>query len=174
MGVKWRHLLHLACDREFINENCYGSMPGKECLDPVFVKELEYEVARLIRMAVFMNDDDSKANYDWIHVFIANVVGRYKDLHKKVCIMPWHDRTLKEAKYHVQTKLDISKRHIKHGRFYPLLGTGQGSTTSPPMWLFICSALFDVYCQQAKGGFYASPDRYVECTLHILRFVDNT
>jgi len=47
MGVKWRHLLHLACDQKLINENCYGSMPGKECLDPVFVKELEYEIARL-------------------------------------------------------------------------------------------------------------------------------
>jgi len=100
-----RHLLHLACDKEFINENCYGSMPGKECVDPVFFKELEYEIARLICMAVIMNDDDSKANYDRIHAFIANVVGRSKGLHKKVCIV--HGRTLKEAKYHVQTKLGI-------------------------------------------------------------------
>jgi len=172
MGVKWRHLLHLACDQQFINENCYGSMPGKECLDPVFVKELEYEIARLTRRAVIMNDDDSKANYDRIHAFVANVVGQSKGLNKKVCIV--HGRTLKEAKFHVQTKMGISKQHIQHGRFYPLLGTGQGSTTSPPMWLFICSALFDVYCQKAKGAFYASPDRYVECTLHILGFVDDT
>jgi len=35
------------------------------------------------------------------------------------------------------------------------------------MWLFICSALFDVYCQRVKGAFYAPPDRFVECTLHI-------
>jgi len=31
------------------------------------------------------------------------------------------------------TKLGIAKQHIKHGMFYPLLGTGQCSTTSPPM-----------------------------------------
>jgi len=119
MGVKWRHLLHLACDQKFINENCYGSMPGKECIDPVFVKELEYEIARLTRVAVIMNDDDSKANYDRIHAFIANVVGCSKGLDKKVCIV--HGRTLKEAKFHVQTKMGISKRHIQHGRLYPLL-----------------------------------------------------
>jgi len=147
-------------------------MPGKECLDPVFVKELEYEIARLTRLAVIMNDDDSKANYDRIHAFVANVVVHSKCLDKKVCIV--HGRTLKEAKFHVQTKMGISERHIQHGRLYPLLGTGQGSTTSPPMCLFICSALFDVYCQRAKGAFYASPDRYVECTLHILGFVDDT
>ena len=172
MGVKWRHLLHRACDQKLVNENCYGSMPGKECLDPVFVKELEYEIARLMRLGLIVNDDDSKACYDRIHAFIANLVGRSKGLHKKVCIV--HGRTLKEAKYHVQTKLGISARHIQHGRFYPLMGTGQGSTTSPPMWLFICSALFDVYCQRAKGAFYTSPDRFVECTLHILGFVDDT
>jgi len=42
------------------------------------------------------------------------------------------------------------------------------------MWLFICSALFDVYCQRANGAFYVSLDRYVECTPHILGFVDDT
>ena len=84
MGVKWHHLLHLECDQKFINENCFGSMPGKECLDPVFVKELQYEIAHFIRLAVIMNDDDSKANYDWIHAFIANVVGRSKGLNKGV------------------------------------------------------------------------------------------
>jgi len=165
MGVKWRHLLHLACDQKFINENCYGSMPGKECLDPVFVKELEYEIARLTCRAVIMNDDNSKANYNRIHAFVANVVGHSKGLNKKVCIV--HGRTLKEAKCHVQTKMGISKQHIQHGRFYPLLGTGQCSTTSPPMWWFTCSALFATACvinkaQDVKGALHISVRRRVE------------
>ena len=172
MGVKWRTLLHHACDNKLINPHCFGSMPGKECLDPVFVKELEYEIIRLMRLAGILNDDDSASNYDRIHSFLANVVGQSKGLDRKVCIV--HGRTLKEAKYHVKTQMGVSARFIKHGRFYPMLGTGQGSTTSPPMWLFICSALFDVYCEQAKGAFYASPDKHVDCALHILGFVDDT
>jgi len=172
MGVKWCHLLCLACDQKFVNENCYGSMPGKECLDPVFVKDLECEIACLTHLTVIMNNDDCKVNYNRIHTFIANIVNPSKGLNKKVCIV--HGRTRKEAKCHVQTKPDISKRHIQHGQFYRLLGSGQGSTTSPPMWLFICSTLFDVYCQRVKGAFYASPDRHVDCTLHILGLVDDT
>jgi hypothetical protein len=41
LSVKWRHLLHLACDNQFLNESQYGSRPGKEAMDAVFVRELE-------------------------------------------------------------------------------------------------------------------------------------
>ena len=91
MGVKWHHLLHSACDKNLINPNCFGSMPGKECLDPVFVKELECEIAQLVRTPVVIKDDDSKAKCDRIHSFLANVVGQSKGLDKKVRVV--HGKT---------------------------------------------------------------------------------
>ena len=43
LGVKWRQALHHAVQHGFINDGCYGSQPGKEAKDALFIRELEYE-----------------------------------------------------------------------------------------------------------------------------------
>ena len=35
LAVKWRQLLHLACNNGFVNPSLFGSQPGKEALDAV-------------------------------------------------------------------------------------------------------------------------------------------
>jgi hypothetical protein len=39
-SVKWRQLLHLACDNQFKNESQVGSRLGKEAMDAFFMREM--------------------------------------------------------------------------------------------------------------------------------------
>ena len=52
LGVKWRQVLHHTVKDGLINEGCYGSQPGKEANNTLFIRELEYELSRLTRKAL--------------------------------------------------------------------------------------------------------------------------
>ena len=172
LGVKWRALLRRACDKGYVNASQFGSQPGKEALDAVFLRELEYEIARLTRKKVIHFDNDATSCYDRIPCFLANVVSRKFGMHRRVCIV--HGTTLAEARYHLKTKLGISEEFVQHCRAHPLFGTGQGSGNSPMYWLFISSTLFDVYESKATGATYESHDKTLSITIYIVGFVDDT
>ena len=170
--VKWRQLLHHACDHHLIDPNCYGSLPGKSALDAVLTKELEWEIHRLTRKALIQFDNDAASCYDRIPCFLANVASRKYGMSRHVCIV--QGRTLKEAKYHLKTKLGISEEYVTHSFLAPWFGTGQGSGNSPMYWLVISSTLFDVYTDKAQGVLYSDPIGDLTIKLHILGFVDDT
>ena len=173
--VKWRKLLHHICDNNLVNPACYGTMPGHSSLDPVFVRELEYEITRFTRRPLVHFDNDATSCYDRIPCFLANLASRKYGMHKNVCIV--QARTLEHAKYYLRTKLGISKEYAQHTRECPWFGTGQGSGNSPFYWLLISSTLYDLYCSRtegtAGGATYVSPDKSLQTTIHLLGFVDD-
>ena len=170
--VKWRQLLHHVCDNGLINPACYGTMPGHSSLDPVFIKEMEYEISRLTRRPLVHFDNDATSCYDRIPCFLANLASRKYGMHKKVCIV--QAKTLEQAKYYLRTKFGISAEYAEHTQECPWFGTGQGSGNSPFYWLLISSTLYDLYCSKTTGGaHYASPDKQLHITIHLLGFVDD-
>ena len=173
--VKWRQLLHHICDNDLVNPACYGTMPGHSSLDPVFVRELEYEISRMTRRPLVHFDNDATSCYDRIPCFLANLASRKYGMDKKVCIV--QARTLEQAKYFLRTKLGISQEYAEHTRECPWFGTGQGSGNSPFYWLLISSTLYDLYCDKtagtAGGATYVSPDKSLEATIFLLGFVDD-
>ncbi len=170
--VKWRQLLHQACDNRLINEACYGTMPGHGSLDPVFIREMEYEVSRLTRRPLVHFDNDATSCYDRIPCFLANLASRKYGMHHKVCIV--QARTLAEAKYYLKTKLGISDEYAEHTQECPWFGTGQGSGNSPFYWLLISSTLYDLYCSKTTGGAtYMTPNKQLQIQIHLLGFVDD-
>ena len=172
--VKWRKLLHHICDNNLVNPACYGTMPGHSSLDPVFVREMEYEISRLTRRPLVHFDNDATSCYDRIPCFLANLASRKYGMHKKVCIV--QARTLEQAKYYLRTKLGISKEYAEHTQECPWFGTGQGSGNSPFYWLLISSTLYDLYCSRIGtdgGATYVSPDKTLRTTIHLLGFVDD-
>ena len=172
LAVKWRRLLHRVCDLNMINQGCYGSMPGRTTLDPVFIREMEYELCRLVRQPMVHFDNDAKSCYDRIPCFLANVASRKYGMHHKVCTV--QGKTLREAKYYLKTKFGLSDEHVSHTSKMPWFGTGQGSGNSPMYWLVISSTLFDVYQQKATGGAtYQSPDGTLTMQIYQLGFVDD-
>jgi hypothetical protein len=147
LGVKWRALLQHACKSDLINPSQYGSQPGKEATDAAYIRELEYDIARLTRKSVVHFDNNATSCYDRIPCFLANVVSQTYGMHSKVCLV--QGRTLAEARYYQKTKLGISEKFIQQSEAFPWFGTGQGSGNSPMVWLFICSTLFDLYKERA-------------------------
>ena len=171
LGVKWRQALHHACSKGYINPGCYGSQPGKEAMDALVIRELEYEMNRLTRKPSVHFNNDATSCYDRIPCFLANLASRKYGMNKKICIV--QGKTLEEAKYHLKTKLGVSDDFIQHSKAYPIYGTGQGSGNSPTYWLFISSTLFDMYDRSASGSKYASPDNTVSLILRAIGFVDD-
>ena len=45
LGVKWRQVLHNVVAQNLMDEGCYGSQPGSEATDALFIRELEYEMS---------------------------------------------------------------------------------------------------------------------------------
>jgi hypothetical protein len=172
LGVKWRQLLHHVVDKGTLNQACYGTTPGKSSLDPVFIKEMEYEIVRLTRQPLVHFDNDAASCYDRIPCFLANLASRKYGQSARVCMV--QGRTLQQAKYTLKTKFGISDEYVKQTKENTWFGTGQGSGNSPMYWLLISSTLYDIYEREAAGGAtYETPDKKIQIKLTQLGFVDD-
>ena len=102
LRVKWRQVLHHAVTNGLINKGCYGSQPGKEATDALFIRELEYEIGRITRKSSLHFDNDATSCYDRILCFLANLASQKYGMQKKICVV--QGKTLAEAKYFLKTK----------------------------------------------------------------------
>jgi hypothetical protein len=143
LSVKWRQLLRFACDNQFVNESQFGSRPGREAIDAVFFREMEYDISRMTRKPVIHFDNDVTSCYDRINACIGNIISRKYGMHRNVCLV--EGRTSAEARYHLKTKLGISDEFVQHSRLHLWFGMGQGAGDSTYNWLFISSTLLDKY-----------------------------
>jgi hypothetical protein len=96
------------------------------------------------------------ACFDRIIPGVGNLASRSFGMHHLVALV--QGQTLAAVKYHLKTKLGISKENYKHCKAYIIYGTGQGSSDSPTVWLVISSILFDCYELKAFGAIFESPD----------------
>jgi hypothetical protein len=155
-----------------LNEACYGTVPGRLATDPVFIKDMEYEITRLTRYPIIHFDNDATACYDRIPCFLANIASRKYGQSAKMCAL--QGETIKHAKYFQKNKYGISESYVTHTQEDPWFGTGQGSGNSPMYWLLISSTMYDVYAQKAtRGAVYHTPDGNITIQLHQLGFVDD-
>jgi hypothetical protein len=172
LGVKWRQLLHHVVDKGTLNPACYGTTPGRSSVDPVFIKEMEYEIVRLTRYPLVHFDNDATSCYDRIPCFLANIASRKYGQSAKVCMV--QGGTLQKAKYYLKTKFGISEDYVQHTQESPWFGTGQGSGNSPMYWLLISSTLYDIYTKEVtRGAIYETPDHKIKIKLTQLGFVDD-
>jgi hypothetical protein len=49
LGVKWRNIMHHSLDNDTLNFSQYGGLPGRESLIPVFIEEMQNEIAQASR-----------------------------------------------------------------------------------------------------------------------------
>jgi hypothetical protein len=49
LGVKWRNIIHHSLDNDTLHPSQYGGLPGRESLIPVFIEEMQNEIARASR-----------------------------------------------------------------------------------------------------------------------------
>jgi hypothetical protein len=103
---------------------------------------------------------------------LANLASQAFGMYPRVCKI--QGSTLQKAKYKLKTAHRISDAKYHHTELFPIYGTGQGSGSSPALWLVTSSILFDAYEKRAHGSSYLSPDRQQSASVYMISFVDDS
>ena len=90
---------------------------------------------------------------------------------KTVCLV--HAKTLKNAKYFLKLMMKVSEEHYSHTLLVPVYGTGQGSSNSPYLWLFVSDVIFKVQSKYAHGAHYCDPGKTLSLSIYVIGFVDD-
>ena len=151
-AIHWRKLLHQVEDSGILNPGTYGSRPRRTAITPPLIEDLQNEISRITRKPIIKFDNDATSCYDRMLVRVGSLVSRSNRLPTKIAKV-WA-RTLEEAIYKLKITHEISGASFQHSAATPIHGSGQGSTNSPCIWLFISSTLFDVYqCHAEQNRF---------------------
>ena len=172
LGVKWRNLIHHTVDNNLLHPSQYGGIPGRDSITPVFITEMQYEIARATRKPLITLDFDATSCYDRIIENIASLAARSFGQHHQLCFV--HARHLQQARYLLKTQLGISDTSYSHSRLFPIYGTGQGSANSPVIWCLISCRLFEAYETYCHGATFSSPCGKHTTKSNMLGFVDDT
>ena len=136
------------------------------------IEELQNEINRISRKSQIKANLDATACYDRIIPGFASLASQKYGMHKNVCIV--QATTLEEAKYHLRTQHSVTEEFYKHCKAFPIYGTGQGSGSSPVLWIIISSILIDAHQANSHGAQYSSPDHKTYITFSIVGFVDDS
>jgi hypothetical protein len=173
LGIFWAwKLVPLTEDNRLFNKGCYGSRPGLSAVDPLLLEELQVSISYLSRTNQVTFHNDATSCYDRIIIALANLVACRFGMPEEIAKL--HGVTLEKMKYHVSTALGILDDTYSHSEEFPVYGMGQGSCSSPSIWLQICSILFDCHNQKSYGANYYSPDGSIEFKTSMTGFVDDT
>jgi hypothetical protein len=116
-------------------------------------------------------DNDAKICYDRIICNLAMIISHYYGLSN--ITTKTQATTLQKMRYRLRTALGDSKRYYKHSEETPIHGTGQGSCSSPCIWLFISSILMD-FLAELRGGVVMKAVTATMIQQWIDGFVDDT
>ena len=171
LGIKWRNVMHKAEDSKAINDGQHGSRAKRCAPDPVFIEEIQYEIARATRKPLIMTSYDAKACYDRIIVNLAMLISLKHGLPFEVAKS--YASTLEFAEYLVRTELGLSETGYRHEEAFPIYGTGQGSANSPAIWCLLSSTLFDCYDSVSRPAVYPMPNGEPPVIVSMTGFVDD-
>jgi Reverse transcriptase (RNA-dependent DNA polymerase) len=173
LKIVWaRKGVHNAHNKGSLNNGQAGSRPGKKALDVVINKEMKYLYARLTRTALGTLDNDAKSCFDRIICNLAMMISQYYGIPTNYCEL--QANTLQKSIFRLRTALGDSVQTYTHTQQTPIHGTGQGSCSSPALWLLISSLLMDLLEQKAHGMTMIDINNEVEIRRWIEGFVDDT
>ena len=117
-------------------------------------------------------DNDAKACYDCIVMLLATIISGHFGIPKEARDL--QARAIRQMQFHVKTALGISMEHYEDTETSPLHGSGQGSGSSAPLWLFISSIIMDCFEDIAHGMEMTNMDTTERLKQWIDGFVDDT
>ena len=143
-------------DKNLFTEYQFGSRPGRFYLDPIMIEELQNEINRVTRKSFIKTNLDAQACYDRMIPSLTSIVSQKYGMDSKICAV--QSKTLEAARYHMKTQLGMTDKSYTHSTNFPIYGTGQGSGSSPVLWITINSWLFDEHKKISPGVYLATPD----------------
>ncbi len=117
-------------------------------------------------------DNDAKACYDRIIMLLATIVSGHFGVPKQARDL--QARAIRQTQFHIKTALGISEEYYMDSPQSPLHGSGQGSGSSAPIWLFISSIIMDCFEDIAYGMEMANMNATIKVKQWIDGFVDDT
>ena len=172
LGIKWRIALYQAEALRELNDGQYGSRPRRNAFDPVFIEEMQFEIARASRKTLVQTNYDATSCFDRIIISLAMLASRKYGV--PMFTTESNARTLEKAEYRIRTELGVSETGYTHSEDFPIYGTGQGSGNSPMIWCFLSCILFDCYDDVAYPTKYCNPDKTQPMDLGMVGFVDDS
>jgi hypothetical protein len=146
LKIIWaRRLVWHVHDLDKINEGQAGSRPGRNAIDVVIQKEMQYLYATLTRTGLATMDNEIKSCYDRIICNMAMMVSHHYGVTREAESM--QAETLQKMLFRIRTAIGDSKKSYSHSSKTPIHGTGQGSCASPAIWLLVSSLLMDCLYQ---------------------------
>ena len=135
-------------------------------------EELISDYSLLTRMMASKCAADMASAYDRIIVSISSLISRSFGMHQNAVIL--QSSNLKSALCKIKLGHDISDLAYHNTPLWAIHGTGQGSASSPSIFCFISSKLFECYEDKAKGLDIKTSDGNKLCNISIMGFVDDT
>lgn len=149
LKIIWaRRLVWHVHDSNRLNEGQAGSRPARNAIDVVIQKEMKYLYSTLTKTGIATMDNDAKSCYDRIICNLAMIISQYFGVSKNMTSTQAF--TLRKMRYRLRTAIGDSTSSYQHSSTTPIHGTGQGSCSSPALWLLISSILMD--CLANLGG----------------------
>jgi retron-type reverse transcriptase len=130
-------------EKDRIHDGQAGSRPGRRAIDVIVQKEMKYLYAHLTRTMLGTIDNDAKSCFDRIVCNLAMSISEYYGVPRNFTQM--QSTTLKLSKFHIRTALGDSVESYSHSDETPIHGTGQGSCSSPALWLMISRFLVEIF-----------------------------
>lgn len=171
LSMKWRKLLQNECNQHLFNAGQFA-LPNKQHLEPIFTEELQNEINHMARKSQIKFANDAKSCCGRMISGLVNLISRKFGMPKTMCMT--QGNALKEAQYRLKTMFGMSDSSHAHCQAHPLHGTGQGSGSSPVLWVVTSSILFDIHQIKGNGASYTSPDKEISAQFNMLGFVDDS
>ena len=167
-----RPMGHFMEDTNAYPEMQFGSRDGQMSISAVLNKILTYDIARMERRVLAIEENDAIGCYDRIHQ--APVSAFLQQMGVSVASLHCVCRTFDEAEHFIKTSYGLSKRTYRGSKEVPLFGAGQGTTGGPFFWLLMFKIIYDAMSTTARGMTFVSP-----CKTHTSdrlgeAFVDDT
>ena len=135
---------------------------------PIIIEELQYKISRASKHPLVHKDYDVSACYVRIIMNFGGLNSQSHGVHQNILIT--NGKTSKEAKYLLQTVLDVSEECYSHCELFPIYNLGQGACNSPGLCGCISSTAVPPSRWLPLRRSLVSPDSVnVFCLLHALR-----
>ena len=172
LGCKWKEALKHSINEGTLHPGQYGGLKGRDCTQITLLEELRLEYSLLTRTPFGNFDNDATSCFDRILVALASLASQKYGVRPQVVFV--HAATLEEAIYKLKLSSKISEEGYKHCTAFPIGGTGQGSSNSMQIWIFISCTLFDVHEGKAYMMKMTTPDGSFTVKLNMIGFVDDS
>jgi hypothetical protein len=168
-----KQMVYQGKDNNCLGEQQHGSRPQHQAMNVIYMKTLTYDLTRILRLSLIMFNNHATGCFNRIIVSLAMIAVLRLGMPRPTARL--HSSVLLNMKYYVKMAHRISNEYYKVIQDYLLYGTGQGSGTSPSVWLSLVVVLLTTFTILALLSMsFADPWGDIFEERNVDSFVDDT